>query len=114
MKERLHYVASQAAAEQLIEAVELAESAYEDYVVYIEGLSKVAPEEIDAHEITDIDEWPEADIVVWHGTDADEEALWQVVASVTPAERLRDVDVAPATCSQLSIAEMASRIVGIK
>ncbi|MBR2333335.1 MAG: hypothetical protein IKA60_03280 [Rikenellaceae bacterium] len=67
MKERLHYVASQAAAEQLIEAVELAESAYEDYVVYIEGLSKVAPEEIDAHEITDIDEWPRP--ILWCGTE---------------------------------------------
>ncbi|MBE6209905.1 MAG: hypothetical protein E7128_06710 [Rikenellaceae bacterium] len=110
MKERLHYVASQSAAEQLIEAVELAESAYEEYVVYIEGLSKVAPEEIDAREMTDIDEWPEADIVVWHGTDADEQALWQIVASVTPAERLREVAVAAKTIDELSIEQMSELV----
>ena len=107
MKERLHYVASQAAAEQLIEAVELAESTFEDYVVYIEGLSKIAPEEIDAREMTDIDEWPEADIVVWHGADADEQALWEIVASVAPPERLTQIDVTPATTSQLTIEQMA-------
>ena len=107
MKERLHYVASQAAAEQLIEAVELAESAYEDYVVYIEGLSKIAPEEIDAREMTDIDEWPDADFVVWYGADADEQALRDVVVSVVPPERLTQIDVTPATISQLTIEQLA-------
>jgi hypothetical protein len=114
MKERLHYVASREAAEQLIEAFEMVEGQFEEYVIYIEGLSKVSLAEIDAEELVGLDEWPDTDIVVWHGSDADEQALMSVVSSVTPAPRLFEADITPLSMSKLSIEQMAELIPTIR